>query len=118
LPVLADIDADPDPEYALLPPTQGGNSPTKGIGTWLLPSWPAPTAVKYGWPQAAIQARKYHFNGPAPVHNGRINYLMADWHVESTRGIWPYDSSRYMEDQRDKFHPKRNTAIMPPNVRN
>lgn len=116
LPVLADIDADSEPEYASLPPTQNGNPPTKGIGTWLLPSWPAPTAVKYGWPQEAIRTRKYHFNGPAPVHKGKINYLFADWHVESKGGIWPYEAGNYMEDQRDKFHPKRDTSIMPPCV--
>ena len=46
--------------------------------------------------------------GPAPNHNGKSSYLMADGHVESM-DIWPW--SDFLGND---FHPKRNVDVKPP----
>ncbi len=107
LPVLADIDAESPAEYAKLPPIDGEPKTSEGIGA-LLPDWPAPLAMKHGWPAAAANAGKYKFNGPAPVHEGTTVYLMADWHVQKSNNMWPYDTDKWQENQRYKFHPRRD----------
>jgi len=74
-----------------------------------MPDWPAPLAFDHGWPEAGMLRGKYNHYGPAPNHNGTKVYLAAEWHVEKTSNMWPYDKDRLNEkSQRYKFHPRRD----------
>jgi prepilin-type N-terminal cleavage/methylation domain-containing protein/prepilin-type processing-associated H-X9-DG protein len=62
---------------------------------------PSFIANKYGWKSTFTSKAN---RGPAPVHNGKTNYLMADQHCE-TLGIWPWstiDGQSALD-----FHPRR-----------
>ena len=84
----------------------------QGVGTWCLPDYPAPLAFDYGWPVD----NPVHISGPAPNHggNGKINYLMADCHVEMVKDLWPWNDPSDKQGKAHMFHPKRNTRIFPP----
>lgn len=62
-----------------------------------LNGYPHVSILKYGWdsvsnPRAGkkVTAQPTSFNGPAPCHGRKINYVFADGHAGSN-GFWPYD---------------------------
>ncbi|AQQ70329.1 PilD-dependent protein PddA [Limihaloglobus sulfuriphilus] len=85
-------------------------------GMHMNPMFPHPSALKYGWNSGKPFPVRYNSAGPAPNHNGKINYLMADSHVESV-GLfdWADPSDPYFAPDFWKpfFHPKRNPDIRP-----
>lgn len=102
LPLFADLNGD-DPI---------GN--TVHAGWLMLSNGPHPLAfTKYKWKWTGDNSGGrggqviQNFNGPAPNHDGKTNYLMADFHAE-TMGIWPWRDLLGTD-----FHPKRNLAINP-----
>lgn len=97
LPLFADFDGDDS--------INGGTS----YQGWLLYSTaPHPAAiVKYKWNHGQLRGAHYSYNGPAPNHGGKTNYLLADFHVE-TMPIWPWRDFIGTD-----FHPKRNVNVNP-----
>lgn len=83
-------------------------------GMHMNPTFPHPSALEYGWNDGEPVPVRYDNAGAAPNHNGKINYLMADFHVE-TVGLfdWTYPGQDdYAPDfWRPYFHPKRNPGI-------
>jgi prepilin-type N-terminal cleavage/methylation domain-containing protein/prepilin-type processing-associated H-X9-DG protein len=71
------------------------------FGGWFMrPLNPHPSASQYGWEGG------YDVYGPAPVHQGKINYAFCDGHVE-TRRMWPWDDNTHINrgDYLYLFHP-------------
>lgn len=78
-------------------------------GTYLRGFWPHFHALtKYNWQGGSIQRGEYDVYGPAPNHNGRTNYLMGDFSVE-TMDIWQWSDNIGTD-----FHPRRNVEVLPP----
>ncbi len=77
-------------------------------GTFLAYMWPHWEAYEHGWQGGSLARGEYDGYGPAPLHNGRTNYLMGDFSVEA-KGIWPWQDHIGTD-----FHPKRNVKILPP----
>jgi prepilin-type processing-associated H-X9-DG protein len=73
------------------------------IGGWLMiPYDPHSVAYNYGWKGGWCSY------GPAPVHQGKINYTFADGHVESKK-LWPWDDVedyKGIYDRMHYFHPQ------------
>jgi prepilin-type N-terminal cleavage/methylation domain-containing protein/prepilin-type processing-associated H-X9-DG protein len=83
-------------------------------GMHMNPVFPHPTALKYGWNDGKPSPVRYDKAGPAPNHDGKINYLMADFHVE-TVGLfdWTYPGHDDFAPDfwKPYFHPKGNPGI-------
>ncbi|MEN6385263.1 MAG: type II secretion system protein [Phycisphaerales bacterium] len=67
---------------------------------------PHPIASKFGWKGSTF------LRGPAPVHNGKTNYLMGDMHSE-TKGVWPWQPPIANNNSAPDFHPRRARAGTP-----
>jgi prepilin-type N-terminal cleavage/methylation domain-containing protein/prepilin-type processing-associated H-X9-DG protein len=65
---------------------------------------PHPVAIDYGWKGEDGRPPQTYLRGPAPNHNGKTNYLMADMHVEDT-GIWPW--VKEWGNPNPDLHPRR-----------
>jgi prepilin-type N-terminal cleavage/methylation domain-containing protein/prepilin-type processing-associated H-X9-DG protein len=83
-------------------------------GMHMNPEFPHPSALKYGWNDGQAVPRRYNNAGAAPNHDGKMNFLMADFHVE-TVGLfdWTYPGQDdYAPDfWKPYFHPKRNPDV-------
>jgi prepilin-type processing-associated H-X9-DG protein/prepilin-type N-terminal cleavage/methylation domain-containing protein len=98
LPLFADFDGS-DPV---------NNQPTSRYGWLLNVTGPHPTAItKYHFDNGNLRKNHWSYNGPAPNHNGKCNYLMADGHTESL-GLWPWKDFIGTD-----FHPRRNVTVWP-----
>ena len=98
LPLMCDLDGS-DPIYP---------SRIEVVAGWYMGvEGPHPAAItKYGY-EGELARREYDYYGPAPNHNGKCSYLMADFHCESL-GLWPWRDHKGTD-----FHPKRNVKINP-----
>lgn len=108
VPLFGDIDGENDPKLG--PSNICGGMFYGGLRN----VFPHFSALKYGW-----KYKTYVSNlGPAFVHRGKMNHLMADFHCE-TFGIndWEFVtklSSTGMPGWANIFHPLHNVAILPP----
>jgi len=95
-PILADNNADD--------PLSAGNEGASGV--WFFYDNPHPIAYKYGWMNGNFRTRRHNYFGVAPNHNGKCNFLMADFHVESINickdGVWPWLGETPVEQQSGK----------------
>ncbi len=106
LPLIGDISGYGYPEIPSLDKAWGGMH--------MNPEFPHPSALKYGWNGGKASPVRYNSAGAAPNHNGKINFLMADSHVE-TVGLFDWtDPSKdgfAPNFWKPYFHPKRNPSI-------
>ncbi len=75
--------------------------------------YPHPVAYKYGWAGGDYRTRLHHNAGAAPIHNGAINYVMADGSVRG-KGMWPWDPAskpKLSDEYSVLFHPQRNLGV-------
>ena len=121
LPLLCCLNADTTtPKGAQSPPKQvltGANATSQWLAGMIMFTpdslkrgfGPHPSAIKYGYPIPKLGVAAVDWYGPAPNHNGKCNFVFADFHVEG-RNIckiddWPW----YGKDDGKYFHPRRNT---------
>ena len=102
LPMVSDVAAEPFYGYEGV---KDIGSPVT-LGGWLMrPKDPHPIAYNHGW------TGEYDPLGPAALHDGKINYLFADGHVEPKKNSWPWDSNDDYTGAGDRlsvFHPTRS----------
>jgi prepilin-type N-terminal cleavage/methylation domain-containing protein len=77
-------------------------------GTFLAYMWPHWEAYEHGWAGGSLTKGQYDAYGPAPLHNGKTNYLLGDFSVNAM-DIWPWQDHIGTD-----FHPKRNVNVLPP----
>ncbi|MFI4913100.1 MAG: type II secretion system protein [Sedimentisphaeraceae bacterium JB056] len=82
--------------------------PTTDMGGWyLVPDAPHPIAYLYGWTGDGYEGRvKDNYHGPAAVHEGKINYMFSDGHVELKKNVWPWSDNDDTKSKVNVFHPQ------------